>query len=117
MKFFMLSRLRKNKANRSQSVDLAQRLPRPFGPRNDIRISASLCLCAFAAWRPFDSAQGTLFEKKRDLKKQSQFLGVQNDVKSMLAMTYGDFDSWRLQKNKAKQSQSACFSRKACVYG
>jgi hypothetical protein len=38
---------------------------------------------------------------KGNLKKQSQFLDVQNDVKSILTMTYGDFDSWRLQKNKA----------------
>jgi hypothetical protein len=37
-----------------------------------------LCPCALVAFRPFDYAQGTLFEKKRDLKKQSQFAVQQN---------------------------------------
>ena len=63
--------------------------------------SVSLLLCASVAFRPFDLAQGTLFEKKRDLKKQSQFSGGQNDVKSVQAMTYGDFNGLRRLKNKA----------------
>jgi len=33
------------------------------------------------AFRPFDYAQGTLFGKKRDLKKQSQFLRGKNEYK------------------------------------
>jgi hypothetical protein len=43
---------------------------------------------------------------KRDLKKQSQFAGGQNDVKLVIVETYGDLCDWKLQKNKAKQSQT-----------
>ena len=38
---------------------------------------------------------------KRNLKKQSQFLKGQNDVKSILTMVYGDFGVPRRLKNKA----------------
>jgi hypothetical protein len=38
---------------------------------------------------------------KRYLKKQSQFLKGQNDVKSILTMVYGDFSGPRRRKNKA----------------
>jgi len=41
------------------------------------------------------------------LKKQTQFLQGQNDVKSVLIMVYGDFNGPRRRKNKAKQSQYA----------
>jgi hypothetical protein len=34
------------------------------------------------------------------LKKQSQFLKGQNDVKSILTMVYGDFNGLRQRKNK-----------------
>jgi hypothetical protein len=36
-----------------------------------------------------------------DLKKQSQFAAGRNDVKSILAMVYGDFNGWRQRKTKA----------------
>jgi hypothetical protein len=35
----------------------------------------------FRGLRPFDYAQGTLFGEKRDLKKQSQFAGGENEYK------------------------------------
>jgi len=44
---------------------------------------------------------------RANLKKQSQFLKGQNDVKLILAMVYGNFHRWRRLKNKAKQSQFA----------
>ena len=45
-----------------------------------------------------------------DLKKQSQFLGGQNDVKSILIMVYENLDGWMQQKNKANQSQFGYFT-------
>jgi len=66
-----------------------KRLPRPFGPRNDIRISASLCLSAFVAISQFEKTKpicddtnlcNILIEKGlrqytalRGIEKQSQF--------------------------------------------
>jgi hypothetical protein len=44
-------------------------------------------------------------ESECDLKKQSQFLKGQNDVKSIVAMVYGDFDGPGRRENKAGQSQ------------
>ena len=40
--------------------------------------------------------------KKGDLKKQSQFLTGQNDVKSVFTVIYGDCNGPRPRKNKAK---------------
>ena len=54
---------RKNKANSKpiltgmRAFDLrCKRLPRPFGPRNDIRISDPLCLSGFVAMSRFEKA-------------------------------------------------------------
>ena len=47
------------------------------------------------------------------LKKQSQFAGGQNGVKLVQTMDYGDSNGWRRRKNKANQSQSPGFGRKA----
>ncbi len=38
---------------------------------------------------------------KGNLKKQSQYLKVQNDVKSVLIMVYGDLGDFGRRKNKA----------------
>jgi len=38
----------------SQSVNVVQRLPRPFGPRKDIRISVPLCLSGFVTKSLFE---------------------------------------------------------------
>ena len=43
--------------------------------------------------------------EKVHLKKQTQFLKGQNDVKSVLTMDYGEFDGPGQRENKAKQSQ------------
>jgi len=55
-------------------------------------------------------ASAPLFLPRRgwhgDLKKQSQFAGSRNDAKVVIAMVYENLGGWRLQKNKANQSQS-----------
>lgn len=48
-----------------------------------------------------ERAQGMLFGKKHDLKKQSQFLDGQNDVKLAQAMAYRDYIRKTQRKNKA----------------
>jgi hypothetical protein len=48
---------------------------------------------------------------RAQLKKQSQFIGGHNDVKSVLTMVYGDFNGKGQLKNKAKQSQSFDFAQ------
>jgi hypothetical protein len=51
------------------------------------------------------------------LKKQSQLQNGQNDVKSVLIMSYGDFDGPRRRKNKANSKPNKAnlpgFSRKS----
>ena len=50
----------------------------------------------------FESAtQRWPVKKKGDLKKQSQFSKGRNNVKSILAMSYGDFDGPGRRENKA----------------
>jgi len=44
---------------------------------------------------------------KRELKKQSQFVNGQNDVKSILTMSYGDFDGPGRRENKANSKPIA----------
>jgi hypothetical protein len=45
--------------------------------------------------------------KKHNLKKQSQFVGGQNDVKSVLTIVYGYFNGRRQRKNKANRQPLA----------
>ena len=44
-------------------------------------------------------------KKKGDLKKQSQFLKVQNDVNSVIVEDYGDLTGWKQRKTNPIQSQ------------
>ena len=63
----------------------------------------------------------TLNPKKRhltetNLKKQTQFLNEQNNVKSILTMVYRNIDEWRRPENKANQSQSVRSVRPALPF-
>jgi hypothetical protein len=62
-------------------------------------------------------AQGTLFEKKRVLKKQSQFAAAITGAKPFAKGDYGNKPTGRDEKNKANQSQTLAFCRKFKVSG
>ena len=62
--YISLCEARKNKASQSQfQVEEGafclwhKRLPRPFGPHNDVRFSATLCLSAFVAIAMFEKTK------------------------------------------------------------